>query len=81
MMPMNLPSKENFDKQVWILVSSANQINQNISGKVLTPADEQPKPIPTSTRKTPTLRYCAKKTNTDHEQRSKTVDVVRLKAG
>lgn len=49
-------------------------------GKIPTPTDEQ-KPLPTSTRKTPTLRYNAKKTNTDQQQRAKTVDVVRLKAG
>lgn len=34
-----------------------------------------------STRQTPTLKYHAKKTNTDQEQRAKTVDIVRLKAG
>ncbi|UJR20854.1 hypothetical protein I4U23_023964 [Adineta vaga] len=33
-----------------------------------------------STRKTPTKRYIAKKTNTDEQKRAKTVDVVRLKA-
>ena len=36
---------------------------------------------PTSTRKTPTLKYNAKKTNTDQEHRAKTIDIVRLKAG
>ncbi len=51
-----------------------------ISGKISTPTDEQ-KSLPTSTRKTPTLKYCAKKTNTDQEQRAKTVDVIRLKSG
>jgi hypothetical protein len=50
------------------------------AGKISTPTDEQ-KSLPTSTRKTPTLKYCAKKTNTDQEQRAKTVDVIRLKSG
>jgi len=54
--------------------------SQFILGKISTPTDEQ-KPLPTNTRKTPTLKYCAKKTNTDQEQRAKTVDVVRLKTG
>jgi hypothetical protein len=49
-------------------------------GKIPTPTDEQ-KSLPTSTRKTPTLKYNAKKTNIDQLQRAKTVDVVRLKAG
>jgi hypothetical protein len=49
-----------------------------VLGKIPTPTDEQ-KPLPTSTR--PTLKYNAKKTNTDQLQRAKTVDVVRLKAG
>ena len=49
-------------------------------GKIITPTDEQ-KSLPSSTRKTPTLRYNAKKPNTDQELRAKTVDVVRLKAG
>jgi len=38
------------------------------------------KPLEKS-RKTPTLKYNPKKTNTDQEQRAKTVDIVRLKAG
>ena len=37
--------------------------------------------IEQKTRKTPTLKYNAKKTNTDEQQRSKTVDIVRLKTG
>ncbi|CAF3541406.1 unnamed protein product [Adineta steineri] len=48
------------------------------AGKIPTPTEEQ-KPLPTSTRKTPTLKYSAKKANTDQQQRAKTVDVVRLK--
>ena len=52
-----------------------------ISGKALTPTEEQ-KPLPTSTRKTRTLKYGAKKSDANQEQhRAKTVDVVRLKAG
>jgi hypothetical protein len=35
----------------------------------------------TSTRKTPALKYAAKKSNADQEQRAKTVDIVRLKTG
>ena len=35
----------------------------------------------TSARKTPTLKYAAKKNNADQEQRAKTVDIVRLKTG
>jgi len=40
--------------------------------------------VPTNgqkSRKTPTLKYNAVKTNTDQEQRAKTVDIVRLKTG
>ncbi|CAF0899341.1 unnamed protein product [Rotaria sp. Silwood1] len=48
------------------------------AGKIPTLTDEQ-KPLPTSTRKTPTLKYNTKKNNTDQQQRAKTVDVVRLK--
>ncbi|CAF1063837.1 unnamed protein product [Adineta ricciae] len=32
-----------------------------------------------STRKTPTMKYSGKKTNTEQQQRAKTVDIVRLK--
>lgn len=49
-------------------------------GKVPTVTDEQ-RPLLTSTRKTPTLKYNAKKNNTDQQQRAKTVDVVRLRNG
>lgn len=34
-----------------------------------------------TTRKTTTLKYSAKKISTEQQQRSKTVDIVRLKAG
>lgn len=38
------------------------------------------KPQGTS-RQTATMKYSAKKTNADEQQRAKTVDIVRLKAG
>lgn len=81
-MPMNSPSRENFDKQVICLslVIKIDDYSRNIPGKIPTPSDES-KPIPTSTRKTPTLKYAAKKANIDQDQRAKTVDVVRLKTG
>jgi hypothetical protein len=37
--------------------------------------------IEQKSRKTPTLKYNAKKINTDLQQRAKTVDIVRLKTG
>ena len=82
MTPMNSPSKENFGKQVSVLLSynQTECYSRNIPGKVPTPTDES-KPLPTSTRKTPTLKYSARKTNTEQDQRAKTVDVVRLKTG
>lgn len=52
----------------------------NALEKHLTLMDELKQGL-TSTRKTPTLKYNAKKTNTDQEHRAKTVDVVRLKNG
>jgi hypothetical protein len=70
-------------RQAGMFFSSHQKPNKSRkfrSGKISTPTDEQ-KPIPTSTRKTPTLKYSAKKTNTDQLQRAKTVDVVRLKTG
>ncbi|CAM4930060.1 unnamed protein product [Rotaria socialis] len=48
------------------------------AGKVSTLTEEE-KPIPTTARRGPTLKYNAKKTNNDQKQRAKTVDVVRLK--
>ncbi|CAF2917376.1 unnamed protein product [Rotaria sp. Silwood2] len=50
------------------------------AGKIPTLTDEL-KPLPKSTRKTPTLKYNAKKNNIDQEQRAKTVDIIRLKTG
>ncbi len=84
MMQMNLLWKENFDKQVCFYSKEIKFIVQKCSfcfqGKISTPTDEQ-KPFPTTSRKTPTLRYHTKKANTDQQQRAKTVDVVRLKTG
>lgn len=40
-----------------------------------------PENLQGTTRQTPTMKYSAKKTNTDEQQRAKTVDIVRLKAG
>ncbi|CAF0992532.1 unnamed protein product [Rotaria sordida] len=51
---------------------------ENLSEKLLTLKDEQ-KPNLTSTRKTPTLKYNAKKSNAGQQQHAKTVDIVRLK--
>ncbi|CAF1286362.1 unnamed protein product, partial [Rotaria sordida] len=48
------------------------------AGKISTLTNEQ-EPLPTSTRKTPTLKYNTKKNNTDQQQRAKTVDIIRLK--
>ena len=48
--------------------------------KILTLTDEQ-KQNSTSIRKTPTLKYNAKTSNTDQKQHAKTVDIVRLKTG
>ncbi|CAF2819700.1 unnamed protein product [Rotaria sp. Silwood2] len=59
-----------------------NKLNKlssdNSSEKLLILTNEQ-KQSSTSTRKTPTLKYNAKKTNTDKQQHAKTVDIVRLK--
>ncbi|CAF0986323.1 unnamed protein product [Rotaria sp. Silwood1] len=53
--------------------------SENSSEKPSTLTNEQ-KQISTSTRKTPTLKYNAKKPNTDKQHHAKTVDIVRLKA-
>ncbi|CAF1131336.1 unnamed protein product [Adineta steineri] len=49
--------------------------------KSVKPSEKLPAPVDVqkSTRKTPTLKYNAKKTNTDQQQRAKTVDIVRLR--
>lgn len=50
-------------------------------GKGPTSTDDSKSTSTSSSRKAPTLKYGAKKTNTEQDQRAKTVDVVRLKAG
>ena len=39
------------------------------------------KPIVSEQKSRPLMKYAAKKTNTDQEQRAKTVDIIRLKSG
>jgi hypothetical protein len=84
----NSLSRVNYDKPVSRRVScETTEVNINDEnsivdhlGKIAACTNEQ-RPIPTSTRKTPTLKYNAKKSNTDQQQRAKTVDVIRLKTG
>lgn len=56
------------------------QIANDVPVQLFISPDDQNQ-ISTSTRKTATLKYSAKKTNTDQQQRAKTVDIVRLKTG
>jgi hypothetical protein len=73
----NIKIKNNFRLEQFKVFGETEQTKPiKSSEKLSTPANEQK-----STRKTPTLKYNAKKTNTDLQQRAKTVDIVRLKTG